>query len=154
MASNSAQVEKTAEDTPRIGPTESPEIERLHSYHLDDYGIYRPYSYDVHDPRTGPSRQEPSSSDDTLDSENEKPTEKEIENGGLDLERGETRKSRRTLSSWRSRAKTPPLEREPTRGEPNVVSFTGPDDSDDPKNWSYRTKWGATFIVSSFTFIS
>ncbi|KAI5777567.1 MFS multidrug transporter [Geopyxis carbonaria] len=37
--------------------------------------------------------------------------------------------------------------------DPNIVSFA-PDDPENPKNWSFRTRWGATVIVSAFTFIS
>ena len=38
--------------------------------------------------------------------------------------------------------------------DPNLVTWTGPDDPLNPKNWRMRKKWAATFIVSSFTFIS
>ncbi|EDR04270.1 MFS polyamine transporter [Laccaria bicolor S238N-H82] len=34
------------------------------------------------------------------------------------------------------------------------VGWDGPDDLADPKNWSYKKKWAATLVVSSFTFIS
>lgn len=34
------------------------------------------------------------------------------------------------------------------------VSWDGPDDPENPKNWSLGLKWAATAIVSSFTFIS
>jgi MFS family permease len=34
------------------------------------------------------------------------------------------------------------------------VTWDGPEDSANPKNWTFRRKWAATFIVSSFTFIS
>ncbi|EPQ50360.1 MFS polyamine transporter [Gloeophyllum trabeum ATCC 11539] len=35
-----------------------------------------------------------------------------------------------------------------------VIDWDGPDDPQNPRNWSYKRKWGATFIVSAFTFIS
>ncbi|PPQ70272.1 hypothetical protein CVT26_014561 [Gymnopilus dilepis] len=35
-----------------------------------------------------------------------------------------------------------------------VVDWDGPEDRGNPKNWSYRKKWAATLVVSSFTFIS
>ncbi|KAE9387803.1 MFS polyamine transporter [Gymnopus androsaceus JB14] len=35
-----------------------------------------------------------------------------------------------------------------------VVDWDGADDPTNPKNWSFGRKWAATFIVSSFTFIS
>ncbi|EIW85967.1 MFS polyamine transporter [Coniophora puteana RWD-64-598 SS2] len=40
--------------------------------------------------------------------------------------------------------------------DPNllIVDWDGPDDPQNPKNWSYRQKWAATIVVSSFTFIS
>jgi len=38
--------------------------------------------------------------------------------------------------------------------DPNLVTFGGPEDMENPKNWSFKTKWGATVIVSAFTFIS
>ena len=34
------------------------------------------------------------------------------------------------------------------------VTWSGHDDPENPKNWSNRRKWAATFVVSSFTFIS
>lgn len=36
----------------------------------------------------------------------------------------------------------------------NVVSWDGPDDPDNPKNWPSKKKWLATITVSLFTFIS
>jgi multidrug resistance protein len=38
--------------------------------------------------------------------------------------------------------------------DPNLVTWDGPDDPANPKNWTMKRKWAATFIVSSFTFIS
>ncbi|KAF9488438.1 MFS polyamine transporter [Pleurotus eryngii] len=35
-----------------------------------------------------------------------------------------------------------------------IVDWDGPDDPLNPKNWSYKNKWAATIVVSSFTFIS
>ncbi|KAJ8082377.1 hypothetical protein PM082_008232 [Marasmius tenuissimus] len=35
-----------------------------------------------------------------------------------------------------------------------VVDWDGPDDPENPKNWTYKRKWAATAIVSLFTFIS
>ncbi|KAF9560805.1 MFS polyamine transporter [Agrocybe pediades] len=34
------------------------------------------------------------------------------------------------------------------------VDWEGPNDPLNPKNWSYKKKWAATIVVSSFTFIS
>jgi hypothetical protein len=38
--------------------------------------------------------------------------------------------------------------------DPNLVTWDGPDDIENPKNWSTGRKWAATFVISSFTFIS
>ncbi|KAI0292739.1 major facilitator superfamily domain-containing protein [Russula brevipes] len=35
-----------------------------------------------------------------------------------------------------------------------TVDWEGPNDPENPRNWSFRKKWGATVIVSAFTFIS
>lgn len=38
--------------------------------------------------------------------------------------------------------------------DPNLVTWDGPDDKANPKNWSLRRKWAATLIVSCFTLVS
>jgi hypothetical protein len=38
--------------------------------------------------------------------------------------------------------------------DPTLVDWEGPDDIENPKNWSIKRKWAATFVVSAFTFIS
>ncbi|KAL8892891.1 MAG: hypothetical protein Q9205_005556 [Flavoplaca limonia] len=38
--------------------------------------------------------------------------------------------------------------------DPNLVTWDGPDDPHNPKNWSTKQRWAATIVVSSFTFIS
>ncbi|KAI1428223.1 major facilitator superfamily domain-containing protein [Xylaria sp. FL1777] len=38
--------------------------------------------------------------------------------------------------------------------DPNLVTWTGPDDPENPKNWAFSKKWAAVFTVSLFTFIS
>lgn len=38
--------------------------------------------------------------------------------------------------------------------DPNLVTWTGPDDPDNPKTWAYSKKWRAVVIVSMFTFMS
>ncbi|KAF8498755.1 MFS polyamine transporter [Russula emetica] len=35
-----------------------------------------------------------------------------------------------------------------------IVDWEGPDDPENPRNWSFSKKWHATMIVSAFTFIS
>ncbi|KAL9051390.1 MAG: hypothetical protein Q9162_006044 [Coniocarpon cinnabarinum] len=38
--------------------------------------------------------------------------------------------------------------------DPNIVTWDGPDDPQNPKNWSIRRRWAATLTMSCFTFIS
>ncbi|KAI5115610.1 hypothetical protein M0805_006818 [Coniferiporia weirii] len=40
------------------------------------------------------------------------------------------------------------------KGEPIVVDWNGPDDPENPRNWTYKRKWIITLVVSAFTFIS
>ncbi|KAI1112447.1 major facilitator superfamily domain-containing protein [Nemania sp. NC0429] len=42
----------------------------------------------------------------------------------------------------------------PNPNDPNLVTWTGPDDPQNPKNWNYSKKWAAVFTVSLFTLIS
>lgn len=39
----------------------------------------------------------------------------------------------------------------PDSSDPNLVTWAGPDDPENPKNWTIYKKWGAVFIVSTFT---
>ncbi|KAK4920756.1 hypothetical protein LTR49_011659 [Elasticomyces elasticus] len=38
--------------------------------------------------------------------------------------------------------------------DPNMISWQGESDPENPKNWQTRRKWAAVLVVSSFTFIS
>jgi multidrug resistance protein len=62
--------------------------------------------------------------------------QRDIEAGDPKLERKKTSRSARSAR------------------DPNLVSWSGPDDPDNPKNWKFSRKWAATLVVSSFTFIS
>ncbi|KAI8623891.1 major facilitator superfamily domain-containing protein [Xylariaceae sp. FL1651] len=42
----------------------------------------------------------------------------------------------------------------PNPNDPNLVTWTGPDDPKNPKNWPFSKKWAAVFTVSLFTLIS
>jgi hypothetical protein len=53
----------------------------------------------------------------------------------------------------------PPLETKvtttaPDPPDPDLVTWTGPDDPENPKNWTFSRKWLIVFIVSTFTLIS
>ncbi|KAI9066085.1 hypothetical protein FKP32DRAFT_417520 [Trametes sanguinea] len=49
---------------------------------------------------------------------------------------------------------TAPEPREKTEDGALIINWDGPDDPQNPKNWSKKKKWAATLIVSAFTFIS
>ncbi|KAI0050074.1 MFS polyamine transporter [Auriscalpium vulgare] len=54
-------------------------------------------------------------------------------------------------------ARTLTLDEKTTHGgdlQEIIVDWEGPDDPENPRNWSFKKKWGAALIVSSFTFIS
>ena len=72
--------------------------------------------------------------------EQEEQRMKEIDHGGdgQDLEKQLSKKE-----STRSLKK-----------DPNIVSWDGPNDPQNPKNWSFKRRWAATIIVSCFTFMS
>jgi hypothetical protein len=38
--------------------------------------------------------------------------------------------------------------------DPYLVIWKGSDDPENPRNWTFKRKWAAVFVVSSFTFIS
>jgi hypothetical protein len=40
------------------------------------------------------------------------------------------------------------------RRDPTVIDWDSADDPQNPKNWTMKRKWAATFVVSAFTFIS
>jgi multidrug resistance protein len=86
----------------------------------------------------------PLSSDDTASESGESHIE-EVRFGVVnshDLEAAPTRPGLKSEKSTRSLK------------DPNLVTWDGPDDPDNPKNWAFRKRWAATLIVSSFTFIS
>ncbi|OGE55893.1 hypothetical protein PENARI_c003G08600 [Penicillium arizonense] len=87
----------------------------------------------------------------TLEAEERSDTIQEVRNGvvnerDLDLEKGDAQQPEleksRTEKSNRS------------RHDPKLVTWEGPEDPDNPKNWSPKKKWAATITVSLFTFIS
>jgi multidrug resistance protein len=119
------------------------------AHFIDDYGAHH-YNPDEHDDSdhddsepTSPStlNEKPSRSD-TLDRHGTQTSDAT----STDLERGRAQ-SQQQLSREKST-----LSRRSTK-DPFLVRFT-PDDPENPKLWSFRRRWGATAIVSIFTFIS
>ncbi|CAJ2512305.1 Uu.00g053200.m01.CDS01 [Anthostomella pinea] len=42
----------------------------------------------------------------------------------------------------------------PNPDDPDLVTWTGPDDPENPKNWLFSRKWQAVLVISTFTLIS
>ncbi|PWY83416.1 MFS multidrug transporter [Aspergillus heteromorphus CBS 117.55] len=108
-------------------------VSRVHSgRHLDDQSVYHSDGED--DSEESDEKGEP-----VLDVLNGVVTERD-----RDLEAGAASglEKSRTARSDRSRA------------DPKLVTWNGPDDPENPKNWSMKKKWAAVVTVSSFTFIS
>ncbi|KAH7055953.1 MFS multidrug transporter-like protein [Macrophomina phaseolina] len=130
----------------------SPQLHRLYSaQHIDDHSLYdREHAAgesETEDNQHGPPR---TASHRTV---NGSETEKKDDDGSIeipevrdgipdvrDVEKGDP-------SREKAKADSPP-------NDPNVVSWDGPEDPANPKNWSLRRKWAACLVVSSFAFIS
>lgn len=38
--------------------------------------------------------------------------------------------------------------------DPDLVEWDGPDDPENPRNWTFKKRWISTIVVSSFTFMA
>ncbi|KAF3072423.1 Efflux pump vrtL [Trichoderma lentiforme] len=82
--------------------------------------------------------------------------------GGLPLSRGQSMS--RTVSEIRDGIQNQRdlelgedvIEKSPTvrPDDPNLIKWNGPDDPENPKNWTHKRKWAAVFCVSCFTLLS
>ncbi|KAM6482329.1 major facilitator superfamily domain-containing protein [Trichoderma sp. SZMC 28011] len=82
--------------------------------------------------------------------------------GGLALSRGQSMS--RTVSEIRDGIQNQRdlelgedvIEKSPTvrPDDPNLIKWNGPDDPENPKNWTHKRKWAAVFCVSCFTLLS
>jgi hypothetical protein len=120
---------------------------------FDDHAVYTPPHSPIH------SHHSESDSDSTRRSTN---VSNEPEKTDSDLERRETELAEPEVE-WRAgvvdeRDYEAPADIGKTKSkketDPNLVTWDGPDDPTNPKNWSSGRKWAATFVISSFTFIS
>ncbi|MCJ1416310.1 hypothetical protein MMC32_002645 [Xylographa parallela] len=113
----------------------------LSGQHPDDHSHYHHHDFEG-------DGDDSSDSEDTLN-ENEKDSQDAVEAKG---EVPEGAASEQDLE-----AGTAQLEKKKTSRsvkDPNLVTWEGPDDPENPKNWTRKRKWLATLVVSSFTFIS
>ncbi|KAL0948956.1 hypothetical protein HGRIS_009061 [Hohenbuehelia grisea] len=74
-----------------------------------------------------------------------------------DLEKGRPSSSSDSAPSSRQFASTSTLQgsadAQPSSND-NIVTWDGPDDTANPRNWSRKRKWTVTLVVSFFTFMS
>ncbi|KAF4594382.1 hypothetical protein EYR40_009186 [Pleurotus pulmonarius] len=70
--------------------------------------------------------------------------------------RDDSRRTSFTINNSGEKSTVANLKSDKEEGEAGVliVDWDGADDPLNPKNWSYKKKWAATIVVSSFTFIS
>ncbi|KAI2786871.1 Efflux pump vrtL [Penicillium oxalicum] len=137
-----SQERTTSRQTSR-SKVKRPGSSRAHSAAcLDDHAVY-------HNSEDSESRDE--EEDDTSLDATKIETVEEVRDGILnerdvDIERGqapvEDLEKSRTLRSTKS------------RHGGKLVTWDGPDDPENPKNWPTRKKWAATLTVSLFTFMS
>ncbi|MCJ1337730.1 hypothetical protein MMC09_003013 [Bachmanniomyces sp. S44760] len=129
-------------------PTRQLDLVRTHSgaRHLDDQSIYHE-SRDV-------TKVEEDGDGDLAELSTRQADEKDRQEGADEAEemRGGY-KNEKDLEAGNAPSLTPQKSNHSIK-DPNLVTWDGPDDPMNPKNWSRRHKWAATFVVSSFTFIS
>ena len=113
--------------------------------HLDDHSLYHlDHTDSFEDDVT-----EADNSEILSEEEDEEAREKGIEEG-MDVRMGvvnekDLEKGDRALEKKKSSKSI---------RDPDIVTWDGPNDPENPKNWTKKQKWAATFVVSSFTFIS
>ncbi|KAL6239490.1 hypothetical protein BDW75DRAFT_119827 [Aspergillus navahoensis] len=118
--------------------TRPAEISRIYSgVHLDDHSVY-------HD-------------EDDHDSPGEQNDEKKV-NPELEVDNGIVTERDRDLEA-NGQGPTAEIEKSRTgrsaqAPDPKLVTWDGPDDPENPKNWPMKKKWAIVVTVSCFTFIS
>ena len=136
----------------------SPHLNRIYSHHfIDDYNVYHhehaageSSGEEQEELRTAASSNNELSSQESSDLEKQKDKEAEeepdeIDGGPFGLPADDPELGDRALEKKHT---TKSIK------DPNLVTWDGPDDPANPKNWTTKRKWMATLVVSSFTFIS
>jgi hypothetical protein len=124
-------------------PPSPPGLARLVSgTHLDDHSQYHGHNYHGNPYEDAV---EDDSSDDTELTEKETNTT-ELEQGSSEEIVPEVRNG---IEDQRDVEAGPKLEKSKSSRsarDPNIVAWDGPDDPDNPKNWTMKHKWAATLI--------
>ncbi|KAL4904590.1 hypothetical protein BDW74DRAFT_26711 [Aspergillus multicolor] len=109
------------------------EISRIYSgVHLDDHSVY--HGEDDHDGST--------------DGDEKDTPELEVDNGIVTERDRDLEANRQGATGEMEKSKTQQA------SDPKLVTWNGPDDPDNPKNWPMKKKWAIVVTVSCFTFIS
>ncbi|KAI9706222.1 MAG: hypothetical protein M1812_008245 [Candelaria pacifica] len=116
-------------------------LQRLYSgQHLDDQSIYHHDDEVAKSKSSGSLAALKSSPAESEQDDGEGPGIESTESNEKDLERGPAKLEKQSSTK--------------SVKDPNLVTWDGPDDPANPKNWTAGSKWAATLVVSSFTFIS
>ncbi|KAL8759658.1 MAG: hypothetical protein Q9199_000619 [Rusavskia elegans] len=128
--------------------TSRPELSKVFSsYHLDDQSTY--YARDS----LSEPREDHCTADEESDLSESTVKEEDKEARGLPFE--DTAASNHgSANPYDLEAPIEKKQSSKSAKDPNLVTWDGPDDPQNPKNWSTGQRWAATIVVSSFTFIS
>ncbi|KAL4883964.1 major facilitator superfamily domain-containing protein [Aspergillus karnatakaensis] len=110
------------------------EIRRIYSgAHIDDHSVYR------------------GDDDESIDEcdENNGNPELQVRNGIVTEKDNDLEANRQGPAAQLEKSRTAQSQQ-----DPKLVTWNGPDDPDNPKNWPMSKKWAIVLMVSSFTFIS
>jgi hypothetical protein len=77
--------------------------------------------------------------------------EMDLEKGGLSTDASSVERVEGTVSAHPSR---PEATKDENPEDPNIVWWDGPNDPQNPMNWSKARRWGAIYIVSAITFLT
>ena len=144
-----------------------PRSPESHLHQIYSAGFHDDHSTYVDQDHIHRRRSQTASPVDDVESQTASPTEKteEEEKGQEEIESqyeepigedvgGDRASENADLEKRRTISRQPTNKSTRSQRDPNMVSWNGPDDPENPKNWPLKRKWVATFVVSSFTFIS
>ncbi|KAL4740006.1 hypothetical protein BDV11DRAFT_204616 [Aspergillus similis] len=121
--------------------TRPAEISRIYSgVHLDDHSVY--HGEEDHD-----------SPGEETDEKDANP-ELEVDNGIVTEKDRDLEANRQGPTAEIEKSRTQRSARSEQFSDPKLVTWNGPDDPENPKNWPMKKKWAIVVTVSCFTFIS
>ncbi|KAK0941979.1 hypothetical protein LTR29_006397 [Friedmanniomyces endolithicus] len=140
---------------PRSRPEPDAHLHRIYSSgFIDDHGTY------VNTRDSSPNGSEPRTASSSIGEEQAPEDLEEVEKPEISHDSGDIAYGNDEGVDLEKARTAPFLNRQQTNKsgrsvrDPNVVSWKGVDDPENPKNWSTHRKWAAVLVVSSFTFIS